>query len=180
MNDDLMKKLAKLGKKAEGAMPPGMMPQGAPMDPMMGGAPMGGGQMGPAPVPTAEEIMAMQGGAPMGGQPMDPMMGGAPMAAPPMGMDPAMMGMDPAMMGAPMPPMPPAEPSPEQLAVDQANAEALSSMGQAVQGLTEVMAKQQASTTATMMNAADAIVASPVGDELVADDIGPLMAGDAI
>ena len=180
MKRDLIEKLAALAKKAKGTEKnaQGEMPPGMGMDPMAGGgggmgmdpAMMGGPPMGAQPVPTAEDIMAMQGG----GMPMDPaMMGGAPAG------DPAMMGMDPAMMGAPIEPAP-VGPSPEELAVDLANAEALASMGKAVQGLTDVMAKDQASTAATMVNAADAIVSSPVGDELVADDIGPLMEGDAI
>ncbi len=183
MEAKLAQQLAALGKKAEGAMPPGMMPpqMAAPgmADPMAGG---GGMPMGPQPVPTAEEIMAMsQDPAMMGGAPA----GGIPAAAPGMdpammGIDPAMMGIDPAAMGAPVEPPIQAGPSEEELAVDLANAKALSSMGQAVQGLTDVMAKQQASTAATMMNAADSIVASPVGEELTPEDIGPLMEGDAV
>jgi hypothetical protein len=160
---ELLDKLARLAKTAVGEMPMGGMPMGDPSmgggmpmgDPMAGGMPPMGGGM--PPVPTAEEIMAMQGGGMSGAMPM-----GDPMAPPP------------------PPEMIPSGPSPEEIAVDQAQADAMSSMGGAISSMADLLAKNLATPSETIGNATDALMASPVGAELDPADIPPLMEGDAI
>jgi len=74
---------------------------------------------------------------------------------------------------------PPAK-SPEELAADLANAEALSAMANAVTSVTDVLAKEQASVADSIQNAASIAAASPIADEITPEEIGPLMEGDVV
>lgn len=148
----------KLATRAKKAMMDPMMGGGA-MPPEMGGQPMmppdpsmmGGG----APVPSAEEIMMMQGG-------------GMPGAA----------GMP---MAPPMPDMPAPEPAPVDEGPNEAEiaqSEALAEMGKAVNNLTEALLAGQATLADTMENAGNAIMETPVGEELTPADIEPMIGAE--